>query len=422
MTQTRLQGSDKHPSPSDFLDAERLWLRLAELAQIGATPSGGVHRPALSQAEFSARHQLITWAGEIDLVTFADPAGNLFLRLAGASDSAAPVLTGSYLDTQTNSGKYSGSFGMLAALEAMAAIARTGIAPTRPIIAVAWMNGEGGRFRPGYMGSEVFAGRQTLANILAVRDEAGEDVAQALANWFAFEPELPRAPLGFACAAYVEAHLEQGPVLEENQRRIGIVTGMRGVRRFQVRVMGEAAHAGVMPRHQRRDALSATVRIIGALEGFYAAPDTAFTVGQLSVEPNAPSVVPRATTFSVDIRHQDDAVLARLGDTIRLVCESAKGPCTFTMAESASAPSIEFDQRILTSIELAARRLELTTLPLIALGGHDAKSLYQHCPSGIVFIPCHKGFTHSEAERITPQAAGDGARVLTDVLWDLANS
>ena len=422
MIKTALPFSDPDTIgyPSGRVNGERLWQRMAELATIGATPLGGVHRPALSEAETAARLRIIDWSTQIGLVTFADPIGNLFLRLAGTSDGAEPVLTGSYLDTQPNGGKYSGSFGMLAALEAIAAIAKMNRRPARPIIAVAWMNGEGTRFNPGYMGSEVFAGRRSLTQTLKICDAAGKSVADALRDWQTAVPELPQAALGFPCAAYVETHLEQGPVLEENRRQIGIVTALQGVRRFQVRVIGEAAHAGTMPRRQRRDALSATVRIIGALENFCAAPDVLFTVSQLSVEPNAPSVVPSATTFSVDIRHQDDAVLARLGDTIRLICESEKGPCDFTMTENMSNPSTTFHDEIQSAVATAARRLNLSAMPLVSLGGHDAKSLARHCPSGIIFIPCRNGLSHNEAESIAPEAATAGAKVLADVLWGQA--
>ena len=175
-----------------------------------------------------------------------------------------------------------------------------------------------------------------------------------------------------------------------------------------------------MPRGHRRDALSATVRIIGALEDLFAAPDVTFTVGELSVEPNAPSVVPRATTFSADIRHTDCTVLARLGNAIRLVCESEKGPCSFTMMEVAATPSLQFHPRIQAACDTAARRLNLTTMPLVSQGGHDAKNFVDRCPSGIIFIPCHEGVSHSAAESIDVASAVNGARVLANALWELS--
>ncbi len=409
------------PYPSKFVDGSRLWQRLEALAQFGATPSGGVSRPALSPAEFAARRQLLNWAQDAGLGAASDPAGNLFFRLPGRHPNDAPVLTGSYLDSQLNGGRYSGSYGMLAALEALAAVAASGATPRRPIVAALWMNGEGTRFSPGYMGSATFAGECPLHRILDVHDRDGVSVASALSDLSATFAEVPRIALGFPCAAYLEAHLEQGPTLDDSGCQIGIVTAMQGVRRYSVHVEGEAAHAGSMPRHRRRDALSATVRIISSLEDFYAAPDVTFTVGQLSVEPNAPSVVPRETRFSIDIRHRDNLVLARLGEAIRLVCESEKKPCAATMTDLEISPSVEFDAGLQQVMRTCAERLGLTQMPLVSLGGHDAKSLVGHCPSGIVFIPCHGGVSHSEAESIDAASALNGAKVLTDALWELSN-
>ncbi len=239
----------------------------------------------------------------------------------------------------------------------------------------------GDTFSPGYMGSATFAGECPLHRILDVHDRDGVSVAPALSHLSATFAEVPRIALGFPCAAYLEAHLEQGPTLDDSGCQIGIVTAMQGVRRYSVHVEGEAAHAGSMPRHRRRDALSATVRIISSLEDFYAAPDVTFTVGQLSVEPNAPSVVPRETRFSIDIRHRDNLVLARLGEAIRLVCESEKKPCAATMTDLEISPSVEFDAGLQQVMRTCAERLGLTQMPLVSLGGHDAKSLVGHVPA-----------------------------------------
>jgi beta-ureidopropionase / N-carbamoyl-L-amino-acid hydrolase len=410
-----------HPLPSYLTDGARLWRRLDQLSAIGATAAGGVTRPALSENEIAARRLVLDWARAAGFTAVADAAGNLFFRLEGALPDATPVLTGSYLDSQPNGGRYSGSYGALAALEAMTAIATLGRAPQRSIVTALWMNGEGSRFCPGYMGSGAFAGTRPLDQSLATRDPDGVTVADALARHHAAMSDVPRIAVGFPCAAYLETHLEQGPMLDDSGRQIGVVTGLQGVRRFRIRVEGEAAHAGSMPRQRRRDALSAAVRIISALEDFYAAPDITFTVGQLSVAPNAPSVVPRETQFSIDIRHRDTAVLARLGDAIRLICESEKGPCDITMTEVASSPSLDLDPGLQRLADDCARRLGLTTLPLVSQGGHDAASLADHCPCGIIFIPCRGGVSHSAAESIDPGSAYNGAKVLADVLWTLSN-
>ena len=408
--------------PSGHVDGARLWQRLGELAAIGATPAGGVERPALSPDELAARAAIVAWGARIGLVAANDPAGNLFLRLEGSRPEAEPVLTGSYLDSQPRGGKFSGSYGMLAALEALEAIVASGSPPRRPIMAVAWMNGEGSRFTPGYLGSQAFAGQLQLASLRAVRDSSGVSVGEALDQVFAAATGKATLPLGFACAAYVEAHLEQGTSLEQKQCQIGVVSAMQGIRRYQVRVLGEAAHVGTTPRARRRDALNTAIRIIGALNEFYAAPDIGFAVGQMLVEPNVPSIVPREVVFAIDIRHRDNTVLTRLGDTIRLICESEKGPCGFEMTEIAHEPALTFDAAVPTRIREVAEQLNLSHTSMLSLAGHDARNLNAVCPTGLIFIPCRGGISHNEAEAIEPDDAAAGARVLTDVLWQLANA
>ena len=415
--------SDLPPNhlPSRFVDAARLWLRLQDLARHGATPAGGVNRPAYSVPEQAARRAVIGWAQQAGLAVSGDPAGNLFFKLDGLDPAAAPVLTGSYLDTQPNGGKYAGSFGALAALQALEAIQALGRKPRSPVIAAIWANGEGSRFSPGYTGSEAFTGQLSLAAALSARDASGQLCRDAAARTLAVEGDVPKIAVGFACSAYIEAHLEQGPVLEQNNCQIGVVTAMQGVRNCQVRVFGEAAHAGTTHRRHRRDALKAAIRIITALDDFHSAPDIGFAVGQLLVEPNAPSIIPRQVTFVVDIRHRDSAVLRRLGDTVRLICESEKGPCSFEIHPLTHKPALTFTSIVPARIERAASNLALSQMPMISLAGHDARSLARHCPVGIIFIPCRGGISHSEAEAIEPDHATAGARVLADALWDLAN-
>lgn len=422
MTSPRTPRRPSPTLPSHSVDGARLWFRLQDLARHGATRSGGVNRPAFSAADQAARRTVTGWAQEAGLAVSGDAAGNLFLKLEGLEPDAKPVLTGAYLDTQPAGGKYAGSFGVVAALEALQAVQAMGRPASRPLIAAIWANGEGSRFSPGYAGSEAFAGLLSLATMHAVTDGAGISCRDALASTLAAETDIARIGLGFACSAYVEAHLEQGPMLEQRGSTIGAVTALQGVRTCQVRVFGEASHAGTTPRHRRRDALKAAMRIIAALDSFYASPDIGFAVGQLSVEPNAPSVIARQVTFVVDIRHPDTTTLQRLGDTVRLICESEKGPCRLEIQALVDKPAIMFPADIARRIEQAAAALSLPHMPILSLAGHDARSLVKTCPTGIIFIPCRDGLSHNEAEAIEPGHAHAGAQVLADVLWDLANS
>jgi beta-ureidopropionase / N-carbamoyl-L-amino-acid hydrolase len=401
---------------------DRLWERHMAMARHGATPAGGVNRQALSAEEIAARRALIEWGRELDLAPATDAAGNFFLRMAGADRGAAPVMTGSHVDSQPTGGKFDGIYGVLAALEAVHAMRDAGITPKRPIEIVAWMNEEGSRFAPGMMGSATFAGAMTLDEMLPVRDAAGTSVADALAAMRAAFPEVPELPLGRPVAAYVEAHIEQGPILEREGYSVGVVTGIQGKRTFRVTVRGEEAHAGTSRRAERRDALLAATAIVQALAAaMHDAEDVVkFTVGRLVVKPNAPSVVASEAVFSLDLRHPSSDVLRALGDRITGICAAHASPCDVSVEELVTAMSLEFPERVRSVIRDNAAALGIRTMDLLSAAGHDARYLHEICPSGMIFVPCRDGISHNEAESATPRDLYDGARVLAETLLVLA--
>jgi N-carbamoyl-L-amino-acid hydrolase len=249
---------------SDFVNGERLWARHMELARFGARDDDGVDRPTLSSTEGDARAQVIAWGRAIDLKPFTDGVANLFLRHEGRDPALSPVVAGSHIDSQPTGGKFDGVFGVLAALEAVAAIIARGEKPLRSIEVVAWTNEEGSRFAPGMTGSDVFTGTKSLDQVLPIRDAEGITIADAVSKILAGDRDVPLRPFGFPIAAYVEPHIEQASVLEKAGVPIGIVTGIQGTRRYRVRVTGEAAHAGTALRRDRRDALMAAVRMIAS--------------------------------------------------------------------------------------------------------------------------------------------------------------
>jgi N-carbamoyl-L-amino-acid hydrolase len=392
------------------------------LARHGATPARGVNRQALSAEEIAARHELIDWGMALGLTAHTDPAGNLFLRLEGRDRNAPPVLSGSHLDSQPTGGKFDGVYGVLAALEAVQAITESGRSPLRAIEVVAWMNEEGSRFAPGMMGSAAFAGAAPLAEMLPVRDAKGVSVQQALAEMRAAFPSVPERPLQRAVGAYVEAHIEQGPVLEREGFSVGVVTGIQGKRTFRVTVTGEEAHAGTARHQDRKDALLAASAMIQALaKAMHDDADIVkFTVGRLEVRPNAPSVVAGQAVFSIDLRHPDEATLSALGDRVPGICVASAGPCKVEAEELITAMPLEFPATMRTTIAAAATRLGLRTMELPSAAGHDARYLHGICPSGMIFVPCKDGISHNEAESATPDDLYDGARVLADTLAELA--
>jgi N-carbamoyl-L-amino-acid hydrolase len=410
-------------TPSDAVDAERLWARHMQLARHGATASGGVNRQALSAEEIAAWREVIAWGRDTGLVPCTDAAGNLFLRLEGRDPNATPVLTGSHLDSQPSGGKFDGVYGVLAGIEAVQALRDAQVTLRRPIEVVAWMNEEGSRFAPGMMGSAAFTGATPLERFLPIRDASGISVTEALDGLHRAFPDLPSRPLQRPVASYVEAHIEQGPILEREGYVIGAVTGIQGKRTFRVSTGGEEAHAGTADQHERKDALLAAVRMIHALDSAMQAggDDVKFTVGRLDVTPNAPSVVAGNAVFSIDLRHVDSSRLASLGDRIPAICAAHAGPCRVDVIELTTAMSLAFPESMTGLIRRSADALGIPARDILSSAGHDARFLHGICPTGMIFIPCANGISHNPRESAKPEHLAAGARVLVTVLESLAN-
>jgi len=408
--------------PSSFVSEQRLWDRLAAMARFGATAAGGVNRQALSDEDTAAQIELVQWGEELGLAASRDAAGNLFLRLAGAEPDSAPILSGSHLDSQPTGGRFDGVYGVLAALEAVQAIQQAGAVPRHPIDIVAWMNEEGSRFAPGMMGSAVFAGDRTLAETVVVSDAKGTSVADALAAQAKRLAHVPLRTLGGTVRAYVEAHIEQGPVLEREGFPVGVVTGIQGKHTFRVEVQGEAAHAGTSQRSERKDALLAATAMVQALAAaLHDLEDiTRFTVGRFEVLPNAPSVVASKVVFSIDLRHPDSATLRDLSAQVTPICDAQRGPCEVTVLRLSAADSLRFPEVLCQHTRTVADRLGIRHRDLPSAAGHDARYLHDVAPSAMLFVPCHLGITHNEAESATPADLAAGTRVLADLLLELA--
>jgi N-carbamoyl-L-amino-acid hydrolase len=308
---------------------------------------------------------------------------------------------------------FDGAFGVLAALETACAIADAGIRPARGLTVVAWMNEEGGRFAPGMMGSAVFAGVRRLAEIRAVTDQAGTSVGEALDKRQGAVP-LPSRPIGFPIAAYIEAHIEQNTRLEEAGLPIGIVTGIQGKKTWRIDLRGAEAHAGSADMAGRKDTVAAMALIIAALYGEVGAADPAvkFTVGRVTVTPNAPSVVAGKVSFSIDLRHPDNAVLDQLGKRVEMLCRLLAHPCRVNVVRLLDWPSTVFDAKLQDWIETAADAAGHGSMRLISAAGHDARHMTPLAPTGMIFIPCRNGVSHAETEWAEPAHVTAGAEVL----------
>jgi N-carbamoyl-L-amino-acid hydrolase len=402
---------------------DRLWQRLMEMATIGATGRGGVNRQALTREDTEARLRLLAWAAQRGFSASVDAIGNIFIRRAGQEATASPVLSGSHLDTQPTGGNFDGIYGVLAAFEVLEAAADAGVTTSRPLDVVVWMNEEGCRFQPATMGSAVFAGALPLDTALATTDLAGISVAQALAESLQRLGVREQRGLRFPMAAYLEAHIEQGPILEAARHTLGIVSGIQGLRWFRVEVTGEAAHAGTTPRRIRQDAFVAAVRMVTTLqELLYDAADTVrFTVGRFEVAPNSPNTVPGRVLFTIDLRHPEAAVLTRLGNQVETVCREQAQDCGVVVTETLYSPPVEFDLGIRDRLRSAAARQGLTRMDMVSGATHDAKYMAGLCPTGMLFVPCRGGVSHNEAESAAPADLAAGTKILAEVMLTLAN-
>ena len=399
------------------IDGDRLWSRLMQMARIGGFGEGGVNRQALSDDEHAAWMQMIAWGDEIGLEPSTDAAANLFLTLPGQNRDLPPLLAGSHLDSQPTGGRFDGVFGVLAALEAVTAMAGVGHRPVRDVVVVAWMNEEGSRFAPGMMGSEVFAGKRNIAEVRATSDAegilCGDEIDRIHAAFPALRTRQPFQPL-----AYVEPHIEQGPELERSGHAIGVVSGIQGKITTDVTLTGRAGHAGTEPMATRRDAVMAFARVASALQegvGKFET-DIRFTIGRVEVTPNAPSVIASEVRFRTDLRHPRNDVLDAAAERLHSIVEQEASPCTARIETLVNAPSNAFDPVLQARIAEAAEANGHRYRSIASAAGHDARHIATLCPSAMIFIPCEEGISHDPSESASREDVIAGAEVLLDVL------
>jgi beta-ureidopropionase / N-carbamoyl-L-amino-acid hydrolase len=411
-------------SGAKSVNEQRLWQRHADMARLGGTPKGGVNRQALSAEDAAARNQLAQWAQARGFAVFTDAIGNLFVRRDGTDPAAAPILSGSHMDSQPTGGRFDGMYGVLAAFEALEALEDAGIKTKRPVMAVAWTNEEGSRFQPGAMGSAVFAGTYKLDDMLAQKDWKGVLLRDALAETLAAAPAPRRdGPPGFPVDSYIEAHIEQGPRLENAATTIGVVTAIQGSRRYIVTVEGEEAHAGTTPRAARKDAYAAATRIAAAMyEATTDAPDTLrFTIGRVEVSPGSPNTVPGKVVFTIDMRHPENAVLEAHERTLQAIVAAKAAPCPAAIERVTNVAPTDFDPQVIGLVRDKAEALGLSHMDMPSGAGHDAMHIAKLCPAGMIFVPCERGISHNEIENATPQDLAAGTKVLVEVIEALAN-
>lgn len=394
------------------INGERLWASLMAMAEIGATARGGSCRLALSDEDKAGRELFAHWCTQAGMTLSVDPIGNLFARRPGTDPEAAPVMIGSHLDTQPEGGRFDGVYGVLAGLEVIRSLNDRQIRTRKPLELAVWTNEEGARFTPAMFGSAVFTGTLALQDALVACDADGISVAQELQR----TGYAGDRALGGPVDAYFEAHIEQGPILEDNAKSIGVVSGGQAIRWLDVQVEGMAAHAGTTPMPLRKDALYGAAQMILAIETLAAdfAPQGLTTVGELSIAKSSRNTIPGLLHFTVDLRHHHDSAIEAMEGEVhaRLHAIAEQRRLKLSISAHWISPATPFDADCVAAVQQAVDGLGYAQQSIVSGAGHDAILLARYCPTAMVFIPCVAGLSHNEAEDVLPEDVRQGADVL----------
>ncbi len=405
------------------INGQRLWDSLMELAQIGATPKGGVCRLTLTDLDKQGRDLVTRWAREAGMTVTIDKIGNGFMRRPGRNNSLPPIMTGSHIDTQPTGGKFDGNYGVLAGIEVVRTLNDHGIETEAPIEVAFWTNEEGSRFVPVMMGSGVFAKAFTLEHAYAATDTEGKTVKGELERiGYIGDQEPGDHPIG----AYFETHIEQGPVLEDNDKTIGVVSGVLGIRWFDCTVTGMEAHAGPTPMALRKDAMLAATRI---MQDVVAAahrhpPHGRGTVGMVQVFPNSRNVIPGRVKFSIDLRNSTDALVDAMAAEVKAFADQVaqEHGVQVHIEMVSSYPAQLFQPECVEAVGRAAAKLGYSHMPAVSGAGHDAVYMAKLAPSGMIFIPCKDGISHNEIEDAKPEHIEAGCNVLLHAMLERAGT
>jgi N-carbamoyl-L-amino-acid hydrolase len=401
------------------INPERLWDELMETAAIGGTPKGGICRLTLTDLDRQVRDWFKARCEALGCTVTIDDMGVMFARRPGQRNDIPPIAMGSHLDTQPTGGKFDGVLGVLGALEALRTLVEAGYETYAPIEVINWTNEEGSRFAPAMVASGVFAGAFTRDWAWAREDRAGETFRAALdAIGYRGTDSCGQHPL----SAFFELHIEQGPILEAESREIGIVTGVQGMRWYEVTVTGEAAHTGATPMRLRKNALVGAARIVERINAIAErhAPDALGAVGLMEVRPNSRNVVPGEVFFAVDLRHPEDRVLDQLETAFNAALPEICDPLGLTVSSTRiwQQPPVRFDAGCVASVRRGVELSGFSAREIVSGAGHDAAYVSRVAPTAMIFVPCRGGVSHNEAEFTSKEQCAAGAQVLLQAVLD----
>jgi len=405
------------------IDGKRLWDSLMEMAKIGATEKGGCCRLALTDLDKQSRDLFVRWCKEAGCSIKVDKMGNIFAHRPGKNNDLAPVMTGSHLDTQPTGGRFDGVFGVLAGLEVVRSLNDLGVETERPVEVAVWTNEEGSRFAPAMVASGVFAGVFDLEYGLSRSDSDGKTMGEELQRiGYAGAEEVG----GREVHAFFETHIEQGPILETENKTIGIVTDAQGQRWYELTLTGVESHAGPTPMARRKDALLGAARIVELVNrtGIDNAPVACATVGMMDVHPNSRNVIPGKVFLTIDFRHPDDDVLTKMDATLRAGIEKITGEIGLKheLEQIFYYKPIHFDETCVAAVREGAEAFGYDAREIVSGAGHDACYMAKVAPTAMVFVPCVDGISHNEIEDAKPEWITAGGNVLLRAIVEKAGS
>ncbi|WP_423415693.1 Zn-dependent hydrolase [Hyphomicrobium sp. B1] len=398
------------------INARRLWDSLMDTATFGGTEKGGLKRLTLTDEDKLVRDWFKTQCEAIGCTVRIDEVGNMFATRSGRDDSLPPIAMGSHLDTQPTGGKFDGILGVLAALEVMRTLHEQDYETNAPIEIVNWTNEEGSRFPPAMLASGVFAGVFPTAYAYEQVDRNGVTFLEELER-IGYRGSMKAGD--HKLSAMFELHIEQGPILEAERKMIGIVTGVQGMRWYEVNVHGQDAHTGATPMYLRKNALLGAARIVEAVDaiGQKHQPGVA-TVGLIENKPNSRNVVPGEVFLTVDMRHPDENALDAMEADFRAALETAIPALGLTYEEKKiwSSSAVKFAPELIDCVRSAAAKSNFGMRDMVSGAGHDAAYIARIAPTTMIFVPCEGGISHNEAEATSPEECAAGAQVLLDAV------
>ncbi len=405
------------------VNGTRLWDSLMEMAKHGATEKGGVCRLALTDIDKAARDLFVQWCEEAGCTVSIDKMGNIFARRPGKDNSLPPVVMGSHIDSQPTGGKFDGIYGVLSGLEVIRSLNDMDYETNAPIEVSAWTNEEGSRFAPAMVASGVFAKVFDLEYGLSRADVDGKTMGEELQRiGYAGAEEVG----GREFTAFFEVHIEQGPILENEEKTIGVVTDAQGQRWYEITLTGQEAHAGPTPLPTRKDALLGAARIVDVVNriGMDHQPNGCATVGMMQIHPNSRNVIPGRVFLTVDFRHPNADILKAMNDELEIEVKKIVDKIGLEMEfeQIWYSPPVAFDKDCVNAVRKAAEQAGYAHRDIVSGAGHDACYINKVAPTGMVFIPCENGISHNEEENATPDDITAGCQVLLQAVIERANS